>query len=338
MNFKWIQLTILFTCVTIGLMAQVKTFKFKDSEKPFAEHSFQKVSVIDGRENKRNIGLVQKGVNNTLAAVMIDPSLEEALQDFLNPLLSNAGGKKRLIIHIRQLSFSEFTRTFKEEGFFRIRAEAYEQTDNGYLPLSKIDTLVIVSGLDVTNNLLKSGQRTIYHWVDYSLRQKPVAENYYSAADILNIDRIEKQKIPLYNNPELPKGLYQSYQDLAQRQPSDTSINFEYDDQTGRIRATRTDDNGNSKVIRLTSKTGYAVSFDNKLWILVPEGYAMAKFRDGSLYYMAPYNLMVAKANNANSYMLFGLVGGTIYSMNNSEEKLTNFMVDHLNGGQIPVK
>jgi len=339
MNLKCILLAITCSCAFIGSSAQVKTFRFKKSEPPFSRHAYQSSLVIDGRKNKRNIGLVQRGITNTISALMIDPTLEEALQNHLNALLANGSGTKEIMIHIRQFSFAELTRTFSEEGFFRIRAEAYEQRGNSFLPLLKIDTLVTVSGLDVTNKILKEGQKTIYEWVEAALKEYPADVQSLTKEQIFDIDRIEKQNIPLYNSSIFPTGIYHTFQDLANLQPNDTLVNFQYDENLGRIKAYRTDVNGKqTEVVRLTDKTGYAVSFNNRLWILVPAGYSPVDFKEGSFYFYAPYSAASINTAKINSYIFFGLIGGLIYTMANPEDKLSLHMVDHLNGGHIPVK
>jgi hypothetical protein len=94
----------------------------------------------------------------------------------------------------------------------------------------------------------------------------------------------------------------------------------------------------NKKMKFLTNKEGYAVVYNNSLFILTPDGVSQAYPKDEFIHFKAKYNKDFSTGYGTSSLLMFGLVGGLIYSSTyTSDDRPITFKIDHLTGAWLPV-
>ncbi len=162
------------------------------------------------------MGFVQTGMFNEKTAVVAEPSLSTQLSDALVALTDHNAVKKELLFQLRELHFSELTKTTSERGTFSFRASLYAVENNNYSYIASIDTTyTLKSGIDVTNPLLKKAGSVIIDFVSTNLSVKPSDSLLYSMSDIVKIDSLEKRNLKLYSISEFVPGLYVNYQSFV---------------------------------------------------------------------------------------------------------------------------
>jgi uncharacterized protein with FMN-binding domain len=173
---------------------------------------------IDARSDT-SMGLVQKGVFNRHAGVVAERPFSTQFKELINSLIDSTSQKGKLLFQLRDLRFWERTNAASEYGFCHARAKLYVVANGFYLPLSLIDTLLVVKSIDVTNGILKKAATTISSFVGESLQHIPPDNLSYTFADVRNIDSMEKLSIPVYTTAVYKEGLYTNYSDFKYQTP-----------------------------------------------------------------------------------------------------------------------
>jgi len=292
---------------------QVKSFDDMVGYKNLAGVDSGRIKVIDSRVDKKNLGVVQVGGYNKKAPVFNDAPLDSIMQKLLGSKIQEELGGKSILMNIRVFNFAEATRTFKESGYLRFRAELYQSFPEYFAELGTIDSLITINHIDVTNKLMKESFKVIETWVRTSINNTPDTTKKISLATIKKRDEIEKREMPLYRGKPLINGIYQTYEELVNVEPGITKVEISYNAETQRMLAKMQESN---QMKFLTSKQGYAVAYNNALFILTPDGVSRAYPKDGFIYFKAKYN--------------------RDYSVENDDRPIT-FKIDHLTGAWLPV-
>lgn len=197
-----------------------KEFTFQYNPQEFVQGSqYQKIQILDSRKDTTHYGIIQKGFLGKSAYVIANPALEEQLQKYLRTITNGNTQKDTLLLQIRRLSFSEIGGGIKEKGFFDFRANLYQKKGNNYFPLNHIDSSFQVSGIDVSNKLLKKGSLIIDSFIRKNLTVQNIPSEALTIQDIQNIDYKEKEQLPLYAAEHLVDGIYMSYEALKYQKP-----------------------------------------------------------------------------------------------------------------------
>lgn len=103
-------------------------------------------SVVDNRIDKKNIGIVQKGLFNTKYPAQLKNGLSNSLQEYLNYLLPKEEDQIPVTIKVNKFEISELTRVADEFGFADISFEFYHVNDLLFACNQHIE----VTSMDVT--------------------------------------------------------------------------------------------------------------------------------------------------------------------------------------------
>jgi len=294
-------------------LSQVKTFDEMVGYKNLPEVDSGKIWVVDSRADKKNLGVVQVGAYNKKFPVLNDAPLDSIMQKLIGSKIQDELTGKSILLNIRLFNFAETTKSMKEYGYVRFRAELYQTFPEYFTELGTIDTLITISFIDVTNKMMKESFKVIENWVRTSMNIAPDTTKKISLTTIKKRDETEKREMPLYRGKPLVNGIYQTYEELVNIEPGITKVEISYNAESKKMLAKMPESN---QIKFLTSKQGYAVAYNNALFILTPEGVSQAYPKDGFIHFKAKYNRDYSKE---------------------IDNTLITYKIDHLNGAWLPV-
>ncbi|MCS3555238.1 MULTISPECIES: hypothetical protein [Sphingobacterium] len=311
-----------------------KEFTFQyDAQEIVNGSQYQKIQILDSRKDTTHYGIIQKGFLGKSATVVANPALEDQLQKYLETISNGNTQRDTLLLQIRRLSFSEIGGGIKEKGFFDFRANLYQKKGNNYFPLNHIDSSFQVSGIDVSNKLLKKGSLIVDSFIRKNLIVKDISSESLTLQDIQNIDYKEKEKLPLYAAEHLVDGIYMSYETLKNQKPDYPLVDEK--DKKGKIKYYYyTNDKG--KKVKLKDSQIYAVVDNDETYVSTSFGYYPLVMENDEYYF---YGLA---EENSTSFSIsagigsgFGYGGGMIgigVGSAPSNIKRYKIKIDHLDG------
>jgi len=286
----------------------VKLLIFKLPKKPVLNSLYNKIAVLDTRTDSTDMGLIYTGTFNRTAAVVVEPTLHAQLDKVLSGTTDSTAKDGELLLHIQHIRFAELASTFKEVGYFYLKADLYTHNHSGYKKLAAIDTLVLKkSAVDVTETILDAGQETIVNFIRGNLLKASVSTENLSLEQIKRLGEVT----PTYVN-----GLYASYGSFVKQQP-DLKIEI------------KKKSDGKSQELYAFSKAGkeykapvermVLIADNNKLYLIKRPGfwgnespYFPIDKVTGDLYAMLPLGTPVTRAGKTTRIATIAVIYSTI--------------------------
>ncbi|SFI39966.1 hypothetical protein [Halpernia frigidisoli] len=317
---------------------RTEDFNISLPEKKAEKSLYKTLTIIDARVDSTNLGIVQKGAFNAKARVVPTIPLKNQFQALLNTINGNDAGNGELVLYLKQLSFAEITGSFSEKGYCYFQAFLFNKTDDGrYQPLNKIDSVITHSSMDVTKATMRKGSEMISDFIVKNIDKQNSSQEFYSFNDLINYDKIEKSKIPLYNAEKLNDGLYTDFESFKDQKPSTILVT---NVKTGpdKEKIIRIYNQVDTKEKEIKKQDYYALIYQSQPYIyseLENSFLKLTKREDGDLYFIGRAKSNPKMGNVVLATAFFGIIGGLVASSAtaNFESKL-----DYLNGGFIPVK
>ncbi len=291
---------------------------------------YHTLNVLDSRLDTTHFGIVQLGAFNRKTEVKISTPIEAQLQKAFHHQLDSAAQNGKLLFQIRQFYFAEITSAFSEKGYCYLKADLYTNNNGNYKRLARIDTVAIVSAMDVTKLLMRQSSKLITDFIAISATQKPVDGESYTFADIMKIDDIEKSKIKLYTTDNLVDGVYQTYSDFKLQQPNSNDFTV------SKHQEPKVFIEKEGKKQQLKPKEIYAFVKEGKAYIATEYGYYPLTKRDNNFYFNGKIKVTADNASVMSASLFFGLIGGLIASMPNAQT--SELKIDHQTGEFIREK
>lgn len=291
---------------------------------------YNALNVLDSRQDTTHFGIVQLGAFNRKAEVKISAPIESQLQKAFNHQLDSNAQNGKLLFQIRQFYFAEITSSFSEKGYCYLKADLYANNNGNYKRLARIDTVAIVSAMDVTRLLMRQSSKLITDFIATNSAQKPVDAEDYTFADIMKIDDIEKSKIKLYTTENLAEGIYHTYSDFKLQQPNSTNFTVSTQ-QSPKVFIEK-----EGKKEQLKPKEIYAFVKEGKAYIATEYGYYPLIKRDNNFYFNGKIKVSADNASVMTASLFFGIIGGLIASMPNAQT--SELKIDHQTGEFIREK
>jgi hypothetical protein len=292
---------------------------------------YNTLSYLDSREDSSNMGIVQLGAFNKKARVVPQIPFAIQLQNVFSALTDSSSNKAELLFQLRQLSFAEITGAMSEKGYCYLRAALYSKNQEHYQIVNTIDTVILIKSMDVTRALFRHGSKTITDFIAAGLLMNSSGANDYSYADIIQIDSIEKRKIPLYNAASYTDGLYTNFESFAAQKP-DKPVNAEL--KNGRLVAVKSPDE-NGRPIKIKPGDIYAVVFNGQPFIATEFGYYLLQKSGDDFFFTGKAKVNAKTGDVVAASLFFGIIGGLIASDAASD---FDMKLDHLNGGFIRLR
>ncbi|MGE8428748.1 MAG: hypothetical protein ACN6O7_12755 [Sphingobacterium sp.] len=130
-------------------------------------------------------------------------------------------GNGELLMRLEKFCIAELTGAFSEKGFLDFRAILFSKEANGeYLQLTRVDTAIVVKGMDVTKATLSRASELVNNLIFDALTKEVETTKSYNRSQIENYDDIQKKQLALYNTSTYKDGLYRSYGEFSRQTPS----------------------------------------------------------------------------------------------------------------------
>jgi hypothetical protein len=324
---------IIFASGIVNAQNHNREFEISLPETKISGSFYNKIIFLDVRTDTTQMGIVQTGALNRKANVVAKMPLALQLNELMHALVDSTAKDGELFFQLRQLSFAEITGAVSEKGYFYFRAKLYVKSGSNYIPLSEIDTAIILkSSWDVTKGLLKNGSRLISSFISNSLLQTPSSSVNMLFSDVVNIDSIEKNTIKIYSDTALKDGIYLTWNSFKNQGPDHAVLSA--DIKNGRLTSVKRNGEDN-KPEKIKSKNVYAVIYNNHLFIATDYGYYPLEKRNNDFFFTGKAKVTANTGDVIAASLFFGIIGGLLAS---GTEATFDMRIDHLNGGFIRLK
>ncbi|WP_437917945.1 hypothetical protein [Sphingobacterium sp. LRF_L2] len=332
--FRITLVVLLSLCLSYGF-SQKKTriYKLNPPSESISISLFDKLILLDRRDFKGNLGIVQLGAFNSRAQVVAEPSLDIQLQEQLTKAISGEKKEGTLLLRLDKFCLAEVTGAMSEFGYFDFTAVLFAKVgEDSYQEIAAIDTCLVVGGIDVTKKILNKSSQIVNHFLLHNLNPVFDIKQGYSLADIERYPELLKQKIPLYQTETLKDGLYLDFQEFKEQTPSGGLM--EINQEKPRTRFYQR--NKKDKLKEIGAKWYYALVVNGSPYIsCLGDFYPL--YKDGTDYYFTGPSLETASASSILvSSMLFGVIGAAVASSPNSVDYIQK--LDFRNGSFVKIE
>lgn len=316
--------------VQVHAQKRVRDFSLAPPTGTVETSLYQHIDVIDGRDFKENLGIIQVGALNAKAQVIPEIPLEKQIQQQLGLLVQGSTGDGTLVLLIKKFTVAELTGAFSESGFFDFRAELFVKDQfNSYQKLASIDTSHVNKGMDVTKGLLRHASWIVTDFLKDNLNKLPSDTTRYNIAQISDFENMEKAKTPLYQNAVLKDGIYTDYRHFKNQMPDGEATLKDQDPAKGFYTL-----DAKGKLKRIKANSCYAVVFNGMAYISSENNF-YPLFREGhDFFFQGPSRATASATNVVAASVMFGALGAVLAS-NNVEYYLTK--IDFYNGSFIKI-
>ena len=330
---KFLLFPIFIFLITPKLFSQNRTEDFEITlpDKKVSNSLYKTIRFIDSRYDTSSIGIVQLGAFNKKAKVVPEIPFATQLSNVMNALRDATAKDGELLFQLRQFNFAELTGAMSEKGYCYLRAWLYSNKNGRYQKIASIDTVIFIKAMDVTKALFRNGSKTITNFIADNLLKDATDLQYYSFRDILQIDSMEKNDIPLYTTSQMKEGLYETYRSFLNQTP-DKQVTAESKDE--KIASVKTI-NENGKTDKVKSKDVYAIVSNGKPFIATDYGYYPLQKINDDFYFTGKAKVNANTGDVIAASIFFGIIGGLIAS---DAEATFEMKIDHINGGFIRLR
>jgi hypothetical protein len=296
------------------------------------EHSlYRTIECIDSRYDTTFMGIIQLGAFNKKAKVIPEIPFSTQLQNVLNSLAGKDSKDGKLLFHLRQFNFAELTGTTSEKGYCYLRADLYSESDNSYLKISSIDTVIFIKGVDVTRALFRKASKMITNFIGYTLDRKVSGSDYYSFREVAKMDSIEKRKIKVYNTSEYTDGLYLTWQSFMNQVPDKQIIVEKKNNKVVSLNIL----NERGKKVVLHPTDAYAIVVEGVPFIATDYGFYLLQKINDDFKFIGRAHTNARAGDVIAASVFFGVMGGV---MATEASATFEMKIDHINGGFIRLR
>ncbi|RYY63739.1 MAG: hypothetical protein EOO12_11500 [Chitinophagaceae bacterium] len=324
---------LLFAAYVAGAQ-RTETFTINLPENPqvVSGARYGRIRILDSRPDTASLGVVQLGAFNRLAFVQPKPSLDLQLQQ----LVDVQGGRNAtgaLLFQLRDFRFAELTGSFDEQGWCYLRANLYaEAGPNQYALLGTLDSMIHFRSMDVTRGLFRRTSHLLAGFLQAHLAQAYADTALLPYRDLLNLDSIEKSRLPLYTANRYQDGLYYSYASLAAQTP-DIAEPLPRFSKKGLLKEVKIYMGAAEEVI--APQEFYALVHDGRIWVTTEFGYYSLRKEGDDFFFNGRLRKTTPTGKAIAAGVAFGLIGSLMVSGAEVHDALMR--IDHLNGGFTPV-
>jgi hypothetical protein len=319
-------------CLALQVHAQKRTrdFSLMPPTATVGTSLYRTIDVMDDREYKDNLGIIQVGIMNSKAQVIPEVPLENQIQQQLDLLVTGDKGRGTLALIIRKFAVAELTGAFSESGFFDFRADLFvKHDDQSYQRLATIDTAHVNKGMDVTNGLLMHASDIVSDFLKDNLNSIPRDTVRYTHAQIIDLENLEKQQVALYSNEALKNGLYPDYIHFRDQLPQG-EVTLKDDDISKGFYAP----DSNGKLKRIKANKCYAIVVNGIAYISSENNFYALYKNNNDFFFNGPSKTTASASNMVAASVMLGAIGAML-AANTTEYYVTK--IDFYNGSFVKV-
>jgi len=276
-----------------------------------------RVSVIDMRTNKEDIGYLRNGPFNKKNFQVTPRGFDHMLEQFAQITAGQAAAKgdQTLLIVVRDFSMAD--RPIQGEmGTFYGRMDFYLGKNDRYQLVTHVDSFFETSNAwDVTGNVKRLAARKMTDWLflmsDYKIPEGAAA---VTPEEIKAAIATERKAYPIYNS-EPKTGVYYTLDQFLNNTPGATEfIEKKYSTGDRNVSYFYEKGEGKKKGPSLEKSGCYALYNGKKWYKGTSEGLMEMKYTNGDFYF-PEVGHGIRKSDNAA--IMFGLVGALVESASN---------------------
>ncbi|MFV0417252.1 MAG: hypothetical protein ACK5KT_00780 [Dysgonomonas sp.] len=329
-------LILLLSVSVINIAAQdkrTKVFNLIVPENVIENSLYDNIEYLDSRLFKEDLGYVQTGMFNNYVYMVDEPSFAQQFDSLMSKVINETARQKTLLLQLRNLNFSEITKSMSETGYCHIRISLYEKEYPDYYLIATLDTLLTVKAMDVTGKLIKNSSNIITSFVLSNLTNKRTDEVPFLLADIHNIDFFEKNNMKLYSADAYVDGAYPDFKSFANQTPVADKLTPKFDKNNNLKEVKQL--NEQNKLKKLNPKDIYAVVLDGQPYIASDKGYILIHKVKDEFKFLNDGNIRIdagAYVGAGIAAVAAGLLGGIVFIPVNNRVEQVEMTIDHLNG------
>ena len=271
------------------------------------------IKVIPACGDTLRLGFVQVGMANKKISAVPDKPWITYLQDFADtrfkPAFTTSGAQ--LLWVVQDLRINERTFAMSEKAYVRLKADAYLSKDNvHYQLINSLDTVLLKGGMDVTHkhdqNIAEVFELLWYR----SVAAANTGENATLAlADILSKEQ-HRFALPILQTTTYKPGVYKTYQEFLNNQPSVEKFNIEIKKRRVTIQELSTNDNAGPAIENV-----WGVCKDGELYKYYKERLVPIE-QSGNSFVISNYLDAINRRNKAIFWgAMAGGVGGAAFGL-----------------------
>ena len=300
---------------------------------------FDKVIVIDKREGKQMLGLVQLGGMNRMEQLKFQGSFTDSLAKFfLNSDTLPENGRE-LVIVLYEIFASEKNDAVSESGRLKFSFRLFENIQPlKYEEILKVDSVYTVQAGDATKKLLRSVSERLCEISASVSEKKNIKFNSvasYSIDELYMLDSLEKLSIPIYNTETFNEGVFMDYEHFKNNNPDSSDISFDTT-ANGKILVYKWDEIKKKK-IKLKIGSFYAACDGKTIVKSTSLGLYNLEKIGFDFYYNGKTSFFTSANNAVFLGLMFGLTGFALASAVNNQEQLFHLKINYLSGHSIPI-
>ena len=326
-------LTLILSFGLIPAFAQFsQKFSLKNQVLTIPRQQYKLEELVDGRERKESIGLVQTGVLNKKKFAVFEKSLEEEFSVVLKNSDVFLQEGDPITIRITKLNVDEITSFSKETGRAELVADFFLKSGEEYIYLNSFHGSSETISLDVTlyhpNLIVKSLESVLIQFSTFLAKDSLQSSVGFSSAELNSGVQVEidPSTIEILNVMEYKDGIYLNFQEFLNNNPSITS-GYEIADDN-KVKVWQTDDSVRENRLK---KGMYAICSKNELYILFHRDFYHLEREENTFTFEGPVLVDSRKTNQA--YFIGGLFAAYITAATTSSSK--KYKIDMRNGSFV---
>lgn len=326
MKISTVYITIILSIFSLTSFGQNTNnfFQLLPSNTKVSNSKYNEIQLLDSRTDTTNFGIVQLGAFNKKAIVKTIKPFGNQIKESIGFMVDSTAQNNKLILNVRHFFFAEVTGVMSEKGYCYFRGDLYTQNNDKYYKLASIDTVGVISAMDVTKALMRSSSNIINNFISNNLTVSPNTQESYSFSDLMSIDSIEKKRTKLYSLQTLNDGIYQNFSAFSSQEPSIVDFETKYNDDGALVKVI-----DNEKKASVSAKSIYAVVKNGRPFIATNHGFFEMKRKGNDFYFQGRSKVSPNSSSVITASMFFGIVGALLAS---NQTEVTELKIDHLTG------
>jgi hypothetical protein len=329
-------MVVLFCSIVTNAKERTKAFELQIPDVIVENSLYSNLAYFDSREHNDNFGYVQTSMFNNMTFMIDETPLDVQLNNLIKHVVEpNSALGRTLLFDLRDINFSEITKSHSETGYCHIRISLFEEYDSQYYFISTLDTVVTIKAMDVTGKLIKSASEAITYFVINNLTQEPVDEVPYTIDGVRDIDYYEKDNLQLYNTEVYKDGIYCDFKSFVNQTPESKSVIPKF--KNGNLTEIRTFSEGEEKPRKIKPQNIYAVIIDGNPYISTGKSYLPVYKENNEFKFVDDGNMRTNVGAAIGAGIVGGLFaglmgGGFIYVPISQQREKVVMLIDHLSG------
>ncbi|REH01104.1 hypothetical protein [Flavobacterium aquicola] len=326
----------LFLIITPFIQAQnQKTATYIIAQANFKVDShYGYITVVDARKEKSNCGTVLVGgIKAYQALVKTSVNIDKQIEGVFRSINSQINkSNDTLLIKLNQFKFNEYQLPLSVVGEFNFYADVFAKKDGKYAKIRSIDTTHIVKNGNVQEKIFQESSLFIHNFIKNEITKsiQPVYELSYE--DVLNIEDIEKKRIPLFNQEKLIDGFFLNYQAFSKQIPDNKNFRVNRNGKGEFKNIEYKTDRG--EYLKIDTKKLYAFIENGKPYLIVNKRCVEIEKLNNDF----GFKQIVSSNYNVDMGGMFGVTGALISSaLSNPNEVKEQFVTINYLSGNLQV-